>query len=72
MAFKLCCPVCTQAMQADTASGEEFSCASCGAMVDLIDEDFTMVSVPPHDKIEYVKTASMRWFVMVPATRPRR
>ncbi len=71
MAFKLCCPICTGAMKADTDSGEEFSCPACGAMVDLLDEDVTMLSVPPHDTIEYVKTSTMRWFVMVPHLRPR-
>jgi hypothetical protein len=69
MAFKLCCPMCAHAMKIDTDSGEEFSCARCGAMVDLIDEDLTMLSIPPHDEISYVKTASLRWYVVVPARR---
>ena len=71
MAFKLCCPVCTGAMQADTDSGEEFTCQACGAMLDLLDEDLSMMSVPPHEAIDYIRTASLRWYVLVPAARSR-
>lgn len=59
------CPFCHEALQADTESGEEFSCASCHAMVDILDEDLTMVSREPHLDVFYVATREVRGGVPV-------
>lgn len=67
MEFKLSCPVCDTPMQADTPSGEEFSCHYCSAMVDILDDDLTMISLPPHQDIGYIPTSGLRWKIAVPA-----
>jgi hypothetical protein len=54
------CPFCHQGLHADTDSGEEFSCHHCGAMVDVIDDDLTMVSRAPHADVFYVATSEIR------------
>lgn len=54
------CPFCHHALRADTTSGEEFSCLSCEAMVDVIDDDLTMVSRAPHLDVFYIATSELR------------
>ena len=61
MEFDLCCPVCEELMRADTDSGEEFSCTYCRAMADILDDDLTMLSLPPHDDVYYMPTRELRW-----------
>lgn len=54
------CPVCHRALKADTVSGEEFSCAGCDVMVDILDEDLSMVSVAPHTDVFFIPTCEIR------------
>ena len=54
------CPFCHHMLKADTASNEEFSCIQCLAMVDILDDDLTMVSTPPHEEIQFVATSELR------------
>lgn len=54
------CPFCHGALKADTASGEEFSCARCDVMVDVLDEDLSMVSVAPHADVFFIATSEIR------------
>lgn len=60
------CPYCTSQLQADTPSGEEFSCA-CGAMVDILDWELAMVSLPPHREIQILATDELTFRTPVPA-----
>lgn len=53
------CPFCPGALTADTTSGEEFSCAACGAMVDILDADLAMVSRPPHADVTIMRTRDL-------------
>lgn len=53
------CPFCCGRLQSDTASNEEFSCIKCKAMVDILDADLTMVSLPPHDDIQFISTSRL-------------
>jgi transcription elongation factor Elf1 len=61
------CPFCHQALKADTVSGEEFSCAACNVMVDILDEDLSMVSVAPHSDVFFMATSEIRIGSSVPA-----
>ena len=61
MDFMACCPVCQRRMCADTASGEEFTCTACGAMLDILDEDLCMLSLAPHDDVCFIPTADLLW-----------
>ncbi|MBO9542168.1 hypothetical protein J7643_16390 [bacterium] len=54
------CPFCHKALKADTVSGEEFSCAGCNVMVDILDEDLSMVSVAPHVDVFFLATSEIR------------
>lgn len=55
------CPFCHNALRSDTTSGEEFSCLGCEAMVDVIDDDLTMVSLAPHHlDVFYIATSELR------------
>lgn len=54
------CPFCHRGLEADTDSGEEFSCRACAAMVDVIDDDLTMVSRAPHSDVFYIATSELR------------
>lgn len=54
------CPFCHHALRSDTTSGEEFSCLSCEAMVDVLDDDLTMVSRAPHLDVFYIATSEVR------------
>lgn len=54
------CPVCHAALAPDTPSGEEFSCAPCQVMVDVLDDDLTMVSVAPHTDVFFMATSELR------------
>lgn len=54
------CPYCSLSLRADTSSLEEFSCA-CGAMVDVLDEDLSMVSLPPHRDVHIVATCELTY-----------
>lgn len=60
-AFVACCPVCQGRMRADTTSGEEFTCPDCDAMLDVLDDDLSMLSLPPHDEVCFVPTADLLW-----------
>ncbi|MBI6545938.1 MAG: hypothetical protein HY692_04030 [Cyanobacteria bacterium NC_groundwater_1444_Ag_S-0.65um_54_12] len=65
MSFRLCCPICEASMQEDTASGEEFSCPRCQAMLDIIDAELAMLSLPPHENVTYILTAKLRWLPVI-------
>ena len=55
------CPFCHNALRSDTTSGEEYSCLSCEAMVDVLDDDLTMVSRAPHHlDVFYIATSELR------------
>ncbi|MNY46850.1 hypothetical protein D3C86_1820700 [compost metagenome] len=54
------CPFCHRPLKADTFSGEEFSCAGCNVMVDVLDEDLSMVSVAPHSDVFFLATSEIR------------
>ena len=61
MDFMACCPVCQDLMRPDTESGEEFTCPSCRAMLDILDDDLSMLSLPPHEDVAFIPTSDLLW-----------
>ena len=65
MDFVAACPICQVRMQPDSASGEEFHCPACKAMLDVLDDELCMLSLPPHDEVCFIPSADLLW--MAPA-----
>lgn len=60
--MSLYCPFCHNDLVSVTSSGEEFTCRSCEAMVDVLDDDLCMVSQPPNQlDVTIMATMELTW-----------